>query len=504
MMNGQYMLSDIYIGDPDGLAEARKENFVNYFYTKNKAYKELIEECNKFIVTGRKGTGKTILAKYYEKQQNLHGIYCKYIDKDNVLFRQLQTIGNGSIPQRERAAFAKYALLCEIGNALVKRKKEILKKCSFCEKIRITKSIKDINKLIRKNLVDGYQLDGFKKSNKNSVSGLIQKKDCQEFGVSRTEEQEYSYSETAYYNVIQELEESIIYVLKNEPITIIIDDLDEYDEKLKENREFARFLCKFIEVAYKLNIEIQDSNHMCKIILLIRSDLLKILHNESTNLNKFTSENTIKLDWIKGNNTGSPMQHMLIDMICTKIRASISSFNEKSNEEICGILFPDKIKGDTFLKYVLKYSHGRPRDIVTMLNIIIRNNPDATSFSESMFLDCEGEYSKSFCNEIRNEMALYHDGEYVKQCFLFLNLINKNNFSLDAARKVYMKCKNRLDKINDIEDCFDTLYKFGVIGNVSGINPDLRYSFGYREDGHDIFNNCEKVTIHFALRKEIV
>ena len=30
-----YRLKDIYIGDPDGLAEARKKNFTNYFYTKN-------------------------------------------------------------------------------------------------------------------------------------------------------------------------------------------------------------------------------------------------------------------------------------------------------------------------------------------------------------------------------------------------------------------------------------------------------------------------------------
>lgn len=496
-----YRLKDIYIGDPDGLAEARKKNFTNYFYTKNRAYKELSENPEKFIVTGRKGTGKTILAKYYESQQKQKGRYCKYIDKDDVLFRQLQAIGNGEIPQRERATFSKYVLLIEIGGILLENKKTIIKGKKIKEKFRIKKAIRNLDKLVVKDVKGRYELKEFQAENEKFLGVKVGGKPI---NVANTKKDIQMYSETAYYNFIEQMKNIIFVLSEYYPITLIIDDLDEYDEKMQENAEFARFLSKFIEVTYKLNIELQEKNQNSKVILLVRSDLLKILHNESTNLNKFSSGAAIVLDWIKGGSGGYSMQHMLIDMICTKIRASIDCLKEKTNDEIMNELFPEKIKGDSFLKYILKYSHGRPRDIVNMLRIIIRENQEELCFTEKMFLDCEADYSKNFCDELRNEMALYYDGEYIKQCFQFLNLINRSNFNFAHAEKVYLKCKARLEKINDIEECFSILYRFGVIGNVSGTNPNLRYSFGYREDGHDIFNNCERITIHFALRKDIV
>ena len=61
-------LKEIFVGDPDGLAEAQKDNFNDFFYKKNRKYEELEKNSNKFIVTGRKRTGKTLLAKYYELQ----------------------------------------------------------------------------------------------------------------------------------------------------------------------------------------------------------------------------------------------------------------------------------------------------------------------------------------------------------------------------------------------------------------------------------------------------
>lgn len=76
----EIQLKNIFVGDPDGLAEAQKAQFNDLFYKKNKKYEELEKNPNKFIVTGRKGTGKTLLAKYYELQMKAeHGV-AKYID----------------------------------------------------------------------------------------------------------------------------------------------------------------------------------------------------------------------------------------------------------------------------------------------------------------------------------------------------------------------------------------------------------------------------------------
>ena len=60
----------------------------------------------------------------------------------------------------------------------------------------------------------------------------------------------------------------------------------------------------------------------------------------------------------------------------------------------------------------------------------------------------------------------------------------------------------------DVDEILKTLFKYGVLGNMkvqhNNGNNDIKYYFGYREDGSDIINFNEKFTVHFALRKALV
>lgn len=68
-MNKEITLKDIYLGRADGSQEAEEYNFENFFYRGNNKYDLLNDDSSKFIISGRKGTGKTILAKYFEKEK---------------------------------------------------------------------------------------------------------------------------------------------------------------------------------------------------------------------------------------------------------------------------------------------------------------------------------------------------------------------------------------------------------------------------------------------------
>ena len=56
-------LKDISVGYADGLKEANDEKFETIFYTENNKYHQLATNQSIFIISGKKGTGKTILAK---------------------------------------------------------------------------------------------------------------------------------------------------------------------------------------------------------------------------------------------------------------------------------------------------------------------------------------------------------------------------------------------------------------------------------------------------------
>ena len=64
-----FNLDDIYIGKADDESESTNSKFMDMFYTGNNKVKELIDK-SKFIISGRKGTGKTVLARYFLKKES--------------------------------------------------------------------------------------------------------------------------------------------------------------------------------------------------------------------------------------------------------------------------------------------------------------------------------------------------------------------------------------------------------------------------------------------------
>ena len=503
------VLKDIFVGDPDGLSEARQDKFTDFFYNKNKKFEELKDNKNKFIVTGRKGTGKTLLAKYYERQMKDKGYISEYIDKDKVLFCQLQAIGNREVPAMERGTFITYAIVHEMAQLICDNKKDILGKMSFCKRWHVKRQIKDLERWINEDDLINFEKTGLKNSGQISMNGVAKcNKAESELGSSISTSTEEAFQKSPYYRNMETLKSSVLCLLPYCTITLIIDDLDEYDERVLANSNFTRFLAKFIEVTYKLNLEIQEQSENSKIILLFRSDLFEFLHNESTNLNKYVVNSRVILNWLNGSNTDQPEQHPLMDMIFNKMRNSSDELEGKSNLELYEQLFPKKIKGKEPLKYLLNFSHGRPRDIVNLLNKIIVKYPEASNFTNDMFVAVELEYSKDFCNELRNEMSLYYGSDYINSCFNILKLIRKSNFWKGEVIQVIDKCKNQLPGITDADEVLKTLFKYGVLGNMkiqkNNGNNDTKYYFGYREDGSDIINFNEKFTVHFALRKALL
>ena len=502
-------LKDIFVGEPDGLSEARQEKFTDYFYNKNKKFEELRDNKNKFIVTGRKGTGKTLLAKYYECQELKKDHISEYIDKDKVLFCQLQAIGNREIPAIERGTFITYAVINEIAQLICDNQKKITNKLGFWKRYKIKRQIKKIKRLIDMEDTLNFEKIGLKNTEQASINGKLKGKIVDtEAGGTISSSAEKTFQKSPYYRNMESLKALVLGILPYCTITLMVDDLDEYDEKVSATNSFTKFLAKFIEVTYKLNIEIQEYSPDSKIILLFRSDLFEFLHNESTNLNKYVVNSRVILNWLNGSNTNQPEQHSLMDMIFNKMRNSSNELKEKNNLELYEQLFPKKIKGKEPLKYLLNFSHGRPRDIVNLLNKIIVKYPDADSFTNEMFMAVELEYSKDFCNELRNEMSLYYSADYINSSFNILKLVRKSNFWKEEAIQVINKCENQLPGITDIDEVLKTLFKYGVLGNMkvqhnNGKN-DIKYYFGYREDGSDIINFNEKFTVHFALRKALI
>lgn len=503
-------LEDIYVGQADGLAEAQETEFENFFYKGNNKYQELAADRRKFIISGKKGTGKTVLAKYFEMEQNKQGKYSKILTERDAKLKQFMEFGKLMEEPADMEFFTEYSIYCEFAN-------EILRHCFMIilrhplHMLKSVRAFRYLKKVVRDRIgVDNYYKESVSRQNTRTqeYETTASKKfdeDVIDGKILYTESTsiEEHYKKNPYYNILDELKRNVDMVLKYQPINLIYDDLDEYDEIITGNRNFVKFFNYFLKIANRLN----HDKHKGRLIIIIRSDMLNPLNNASKNLAKIIADSQVKLNWLK--KVGKNEMHPLIEMIVMKIRISNKHLKNLSSEEIYVRFFPAKIDGIDSVNYMLNSSFGRPRDIINMLNVIKEDNPKKNRFTKSLFTATRYDYSEKFLIELRNELSSHYTTERIDECFNLISQIGKQAFWLNDIKQIFEKKETEIKTFATPEEFYEMCYEFGILGNVWFIerpngSTKKYYSWKFREDGKPKPNPEKKFCIHNALVKVLL
>lgn len=454
-------LKKLNLGCADGDSESNKKEFLDLFYTGNNKYDEITNDPMKYIVFGKKGTGKTVLGRYIEKKYNQKGIECRIFNKDDI------------------------ALL-----KMIEKNKEEL---SGDEAIQLFKWIlyRKIHQVIKNKTIKGKF--GFKKDTRQ------RNKDIKAYNKALARLNEMCL--IRYGNGNYEFEECIFICLKVQSVVIILDDLDELDIDLGEDKYSAKALNKLIEAMKNVNLLFAKNELLSsKCILLIRSDIIEELNKRSTNLNKVIQDNSVELYWIEKENS-TPERHMIMEMILNKVKKSSKEYYNYSNKELYKILFPEPINKQNVVTYLINNSYGRPRDIITYLQIIKKRYPNETCFRAKMFRECKQSYSDAFQKELYNEAKIHIDLETFEEYLKLIRDYGKNSFYASNLRTYYKSRRKNYNKSIDVNECLTKLYQLGVVGNMrKNSNDEIIYSWGYRKDGNPNVNLELKLTVHYGLR----
>lgn len=232
-MENLITLDDIFIGKADGLAEAKRSDFTTLFYNGNKNYNLLKEDKSKFIISGRKGTGKTILAKYYEKEMAKEGSLVKFVNGNDLLFRHVKELGTENISDKCIASFIKYTILFEMSTLIIDNKKEVIKKSNLLQRIRTKKRIRKLAELISERRYEGnFSLESFSKEMKEKSEANISARNKKSMvGAEREQTRKENYSKNSYFAVVDNMENIVMELMKDVSLALIFDDIDEYTEK---------------------------------------------------------------------------------------------------------------------------------------------------------------------------------------------------------------------------------------------------------------------------------
>lgn len=521
-MDHKYTLSQISLGCADGENEAKEERFLDMFYTKNNKYSKIMER-GKYIISGRKGTGKTILAKYIEKTNNSldNAMLVRYSKLANISLHKYIEMNEKEIDTDAYKIFQTFYIYKEIADIILKNKLSIF---NFFRKnkkdkinplrtmIRYIKYLgcyKKLKKFVKDRYPDGnYNVPEINDAQIATISSdmgvelRVQNVTLGKINSNGSLSEQHSESKKykQYYHVYQEYQDKVLKCMKYVGVIFIIDDMDDISRYIPAN--FKIFLINLLKSVQDINTQIASVNDNSKCIVLIRDDILNSLNLHDGNISKKIVDANVNLNWMD-----SSGGKLLMDMLINKIKNSNPIFEDMHPDAIHKIFFPKQSRKQSrkqFIDELLKYSFGRPRDIVTYLNIMISDNPDESNFSFQMLKDSNCKYSRIFLNELENELSTQYESGYIHDIENLLKDYGRTTFNFEQLKSYFDQRKNKYPHIDSLENTVSMLYKVGALGNRKQVDVGKHFDFwGYRPDGHEVDDKESLYVVHSGLVKAL-
>ena len=114
-------ISSIYLGNPDGEDEALENpEFDKFFFNYNKIIEKSLRPL-KYLILGKKGTGKTLLCEYLNKSLNeKKDSYCELVAFNEFRIHMLRQLKIEDTPANEFIPIWKYVILIELTKVVLK------------------------------------------------------------------------------------------------------------------------------------------------------------------------------------------------------------------------------------------------------------------------------------------------------------------------------------------------------------------------------------------------
>lgn len=511
-------LGQLHIGEADATDEVNSEiDFSQLFYTKNNKYQELLKPIT-FAIAGRKGTGKSLLALYYQKEnhskKNRHIVYYKKFKR--IQDDEAEEFSNNIENLDIRIHYQRYFLLTSILGALIKessvltysefkyKSDGLFKYADYLGYKKVIKKINDYSffkdsKNERKGVYSSHSETTRKTSNIKAKGTNL--RGSLEVGSNQESGRNYQYTKSRYASNLKYLESLMEEVLQYVSIELFLDDLDEVLGFNKE--QLPEYLSNLLENIKDLNDYIKTIDKKSRIVAVIREDLLKETDAMVPNLGKKLTGGQVSINWTNGHN-----KEELEALIFYKIQQSVRmetgvKYTKEELAEKFFVLSKNKVKNAP-LERMMENSMGRPRDLVTFINIICSNYPEHTQISKKLVNQCLMEYSANLERDLKNELGTHYPKEFVDDAFDILRLIGQIKFTfeefLDIAKRNYIYSEDELKNMLLI------LFEFSVIGNTvekKWVANGQKVTFQYYYSGKIKPNFDHEFKTHWGLSKAL-
>lgn len=466
-----------------GYADAQKELdrepeiFEQAFYDPHAYLKELIDGY-KYLIVGRKGTGKSAysskLQKISKEQTDLVVKQIKLNDFQFTTFKKCNIdsdiVGNNkyNLPWK----IILLASICKVfyddfGITKVREFNEvinILKKMNLFLDISFNNKIKSVKKL--KGGLDLGIIDA-------SIEAQVGDKPIDY--IDRLSMMVKLLSDT-----LSNLE------LNNRRLIFILDGLDDL---LRIKKEQSVILSSLIRSIDDINEMFVQREQLTKIILLIREDMLNKLVD--TDLNKIIRDSAMLINW-----TTTPTDlKKLVDL------RFIYSGSERKEECWLDIL-PNNINNKSSWDYLIRNTLLKPRDLLQFFSVVQDLFPEKEKINHREFIKAIKTYSTNyFIEEMKNELAGFIEDKYIKLLTPVFSRIGNVEFSEDRFFNEFKKIINEKEfNLTDARNILFNLFENSYIGQIDLSYGKKNVFFKYRNPNAHFDSNLKFILHRGILR----
>lgn len=440
-----------------GQTQAEKDGYLIDCFHDAGFLKEIIEN-DYGILAGRKGTGKTALAKFIEQKYETYDLLASA--RISITAFSEERVRTGANNTKEKILVF---ILLQVAKHLFDKNFFVDNSSRYWEAVFRQENISSIS-----------TYEGFHTTKKKAnVSGGFSF-----FKGKMEEEREGTVIEVTSEGIYGAIIESLPEIGKQTSYLYFIDDLSDYlDDSDKDN------LLADIEIIKEVLLKFDNYNTHCKdhqrglrFVTCIRDDLFD--HMKGSNINKLKT-NTLFLSWNEESFAG---------LIIRRLPHFAENREEAIKNPISSVkkVFPDSLfesrltvfdtnrYGTKFYGYVVGISFNRPRDFLALCYAM----RDRLSLKDPIAIEnieaAEIEYSDYFRNEIRDELYLASqifdfdsDSEFINRMIDVLadrDNFNSNQLRTNIAPILDEKTSARTTGRKKIEQFIHQLWLYGIIG----------------------------------------
>ncbi len=445
-------INRIDFGNPDGLYDTHLlAYFLDYDYWRQ------IALSDKYLVVGRKGTGKSAIYNWIKNHDPFKGEFINNLSFAEFPFERFLTLTDDdfSRPNQYQTIWRNIILtefaslfLKDQSNPLVDELSEIKKYLEFC----FGKDLTDLHKTVTSRL-------------KKTELGIFPN-----VSLTRSNEvqEELSYESSKLNLINRRLEELMINYRKKynrNKYFIQFDQLDDNYNYFVDKKRYLESIISLLKIIYKLNQTFKMEGVEMKIIIYLRSDIynqISALDPESSRWSNYKFDLHWGVDHLDRTN---PRLKQLINKRINKIlnlKYEAEAFDIVFDADTLQIFENGKRKNPFW--YILNRTFDRPRDLIQFCLFIQNESRQKNKLDWFVIREAEKKYSHWFIDEISNEIS--PDIKNINVLWKFFKSLGGQPFSYKHFSESYIRGKF-FSLGMEASDLIDYLYKTGIISNVN-------------------------------------